>query len=199
MHGHDPDASVWRSRGDGGAVTARDGRAPAAHRWVAQPTKGLVNAPWRLVVAILAVWGACSAAYALLEDKGFVESLWWGVVTGSTVGYGDQYPATTAGRVVAVVLIVSALVLVPIAIGHVIAGFVVDRNAFTHDEQVALADTVGGLHERVELLEHLLLASLGEQHGRDWVARQVAEWRALDEASHDRHEQMLDTFRDHER
>lgn len=176
-------------------MDARSERTPAARRWVAQPTKGLVNAPWRLVGAIVAIWLACSAAYAVLEDQGPVESLWWAVVTGSTVGYGDQYPATTAGRGVAVVLILSALVLVSIAIGHVIAGFVVDRNAFTHDEQVALADTVGGLHERVEMLEHLVLASLAERHGHAWVTDRVEEFQAMDAASHDRHEQMLDTFR----
>jgi voltage-gated potassium channel len=35
-----------------------------------------------------------------------IDSLWWGVVTLATVGYGDKYPVTTAGRVVGVIVIV---------------------------------------------------------------------------------------------
>lgn len=97
-----------------------------------------INAPRMLVAVIVAIWCACSWTYALIEDKGPIEGLWWGIVTGSTVGYGDFYPETTAGRFIGAVLIVSMLVLVPIAIGHVIARLVQDRNEFTHEEQVAL-------------------------------------------------------------
>ena len=33
----------------------------------------------------------------------FGESLWWAIVTVTTVGYGGNYPVTTGGRCVAVV------------------------------------------------------------------------------------------------
>jgi voltage-gated potassium channel len=35
-----------------------------------------------------------------------IDSLWWSIVTLATVGYGDKYPVTTAGRVIGVVVIV---------------------------------------------------------------------------------------------
>ena len=35
-----------------------------------------------------------------------IDSLWWSIVTLATVGYGDKYPVTTAGRVVGVIVIV---------------------------------------------------------------------------------------------
>jgi Ion channel len=35
-----------------------------------------------------------------------IDALWWNIVTLATVGYGDKYPVTTAGRVVGVIVIV---------------------------------------------------------------------------------------------
>lgn len=37
------------------------------------------------------------------------EALWWAFVTVTTVGYGDYYPVTTLGRVVAVLLMISGV------------------------------------------------------------------------------------------
>jgi len=34
------------------------------------------------------------------------DALWWSIVTLSTVGYGDRFPVTTAGRVIGVIVIV---------------------------------------------------------------------------------------------
>jgi voltage-gated potassium channel len=35
-----------------------------------------------------------------------IDALWWNIVTLSTVGYGDKYPVTTAGRVIGVIVII---------------------------------------------------------------------------------------------
>jgi voltage-gated potassium channel len=42
----------------------------------------------------------------------FGDALWWGFTTVTTVGYGDTYPVTALGRVVAVVLMISGVGLV---------------------------------------------------------------------------------------
>ena len=157
--------------------------------FLTRPLQALVNAPHLLVLAIVAIWVACSLTYAVVEDKGPIEGLWWGIVTGSTVGYGDFYPASTTGRAVGAVLIVSMLVLVPIAIGHVIANLVFDK------ESLAVATVLEDVHERVGRLEHLTLASLEAQHGREWLDERLAEYEAADAATTDVAEQMLEMFR----
>ena len=156
--------------------------------FVVRPVRGLVNAPHLLVLVVLGIWVACSLVYALLEDKGPIEGLWWGIVTGSTVGYGDFYPSSTAGRAVGAILIVSMLVLVPIAIGHVIANLVFDK------ESLAVATVLEDVHERIDRLEHLTLASLEAQHGREWLEQRLAEHAVADAAQIDVAEQMLAMF-----
>lgn len=156
--------------------------------FVARPVRGLVNAPHLLVLVVLGIWVVCSFTYALLEDKGPVEGLWWGIVTGSTVGYGDFYPSSTAGRAVGAFLIVSMLVLVPIAIGHVIANLVFDK------ESLAVATVLEDVHERIDRLEHLTLASLEAQHGREWLDQRLAEHEAADASTTDVAERMLAMF-----
>lgn len=65
-----------------------------------------------LIVAWLAVMVVCSTALYVIEhgvnkavDSPF-DALWWGVVTLASVGYGDVYPITPEGRLVAMVLMI---------------------------------------------------------------------------------------------
>ena len=39
------------------------------------------------------------------QFSGFADSLWWGIITFSTTGYGDKVPATTGGRIIAIATI----------------------------------------------------------------------------------------------
>lgn len=55
------------------------------------------------------VWLTSAAAFTIVEDVGvgrrvdsFGDALWWSAATISTVGYGDIYPVTAFGRVIAV-------------------------------------------------------------------------------------------------
>lgn len=58
-------------------------------------------------------WISSAVAFTIVEDIGkdgrfdsFFDALWWSACTITTVGYGDIYPATPAGRVVAVLTMI---------------------------------------------------------------------------------------------
>ena len=56
--------------------------------------------------------------------KTFSDGLWWAVTTVTTVGYGDRYPTTTEGRLLAVLLMVTGISLVGVITASVAAWFV---------------------------------------------------------------------------
>lgn len=70
------------------------------------------------------------AAGATITSIG--DALWWAVSTVTTVGYGDVYPVTTAGRLIAVVLMVVGIAMVGAVTASVAAWLVSSVRA---DEQ----------------------------------------------------------------
>ena len=52
------------------------------------------------------------------------DALWWAATTVTTVGYGDRYPVTTTGRIIAVSLMVVGIALVGAITASIAAWFV---------------------------------------------------------------------------
>lgn len=95
----------------------------------------VVNTPSRLGWALLFVLVSAGESYAVIEHHGPIEGLWWALVTMSTVGYGDQYPATTTGRGIGAYLMVSSFLLVLCAGAQITARLVRNDNLLTDAEQ----------------------------------------------------------------
>ena len=95
----------------------------------------------------------CAGIYAYLENTTYMNGVWWACVTALTIGYGDMYPATPAGKVVAVVLMHSTvLFILPLLIGNICSVCIRNRHEFTHDEQEELKTMLRRLENRLDIL-----------------------------------------------
>ena len=56
--------------------------------------------------------------------KNFGDGIWWAITTVTTVGYGDRYPTTTEGKLLAVALMFMGISLVGVITAYVAAWFV---------------------------------------------------------------------------
>jgi voltage-gated potassium channel len=61
--------------------------------------------------------------------KNFGDGLWWAMTTVTTVGYGDKFPITTEGRILAVALMIMGISLVGVITASVAAWFVKISNS----------------------------------------------------------------------
>ncbi len=70
---------------------------------------GLQHRGVTIVSAYMVLLVVSSILIAAVEPEGSAlaqldQALWWSIVTSTTVGYGDLYPATSAGKIIAVIL-----------------------------------------------------------------------------------------------
>jgi voltage-gated potassium channel len=114
----------------------------------------IANSAKATVLTFLLLIVVSAILYSLMEDKGVGDSIWWAVVTASTVGYGDTYPTTAAGRILAGTLISTmVLLVVPLITAHFASKLIVDQDAFRHDEQEEIKENLRAIRAYVERME----------------------------------------------
>ncbi len=118
----------------------------------------LANSPRTLMLSYLILIVISGTVYSRFEGRSVGDSVWWAVVTASTVGYGDISPKTWQARVVAGVLIsVMVLLVIPLITAHFASKLIVDSDAFHHEEQEELKENL----RRVRVLVEEMAARAG--------------------------------------
>jgi voltage-gated potassium channel len=108
----------------------------------------VVNSPRLLTLFALLFLFIETGVYAVFEKKDFLDSLWWALITATTVGYGDSYPSTTGGRFVAVTLVLGMILfLIPMITASIASKLIVNRDAFTHEEQEEMKQLLKEIHK----------------------------------------------------
>jgi voltage-gated potassium channel len=84
-------------------------------------------------------------------------SLWWAVITLTTVGYGDIYPVTIGGRffTVAVLMVGIGIVAVPAAI---VTSALSEARILEGDDTAPLMETTGDSEEVADLVSFTVYA-----------------------------------------
>jgi voltage-gated potassium channel len=97
------------------------------HDFQANLAQGALLVILFLVILVLEFGGVLVvAAEGRAPDPNIVsgsDALWWGIVTITTVGYGDRYPTSNAGRIVGVFVLLTGVALFATITGYIANSF----------------------------------------------------------------------------
>ncbi len=110
-----------------------------------------------IVVVEFAGMGVYLAEYAAPDGniRSAGDAVWWGFVTITTVGYGDQYPTTVMGRLVGVLLLFAGVALFSVFTGFIANVFLAPREPII-EKRLESAQRPDSLTSDVRELRRLL-------------------------------------------
>lgn len=88
--------------------------------------------------------------------QGASDALWWAFVTITTVGYGDFYPTTDIGRVIAAVLMTAGVGLFGTFTAYVASFFMHQGQQEEEERELLILQELRKLNERIDRLEDRL-------------------------------------------
>ena len=141
---------------------------------------------FRVLLAALATLVIGAWLVLLFEEKTktgnihtYPDALWWAIVTVTTVGYGDRYPVSEGGRVVAAVLMLVGIGLIGVLTATVASVFIkehTDANKETFKQGHAdLGQQLAEIRDRLADVEMRLGATPADVAAVDAVADAGAE------------------------
>ena len=126
-----------------------------------------------VLLAVLIIMLVCSWLVLVFERHAhgsnihnFPDALWWSIVTVTTVGYGDTYPVTGAGRGIAVVLMFVGIGLIGVLTASVASFFVKQDSDEERDELMERVRNIESILARAFPNEALPSLSNGQGDGR---------------------------------
>ena len=96
---------------------------------------------FRVLIAAVAILFLGAWLVLLFEENAkasnihdYPDALWWAIVTVTTVGYGDRFPVTEGGRVVAVILMLVGIGLIGVLTATVASVFIKEHTDANKEE-----------------------------------------------------------------
>lgn len=110
-----------------------------------------------MLVALVLITASATAIlhFEVTDDaniKTAENALWWAFATITTVGYGEYYPVTTEGRIIAAILMTAGVGLFGAFSAALAAWFLIPENEATDAEVAAMREELRKLREAVERL-----------------------------------------------
>jgi voltage-gated potassium channel len=96
------------------------------------------------------------SALLLMQFEGlsFGTAIYWAATTATSTGYGDISPKTAAGQFVAVALMhLSIFFIAPLIVVRLVDRLNVNRDAFTHEEQLHILEGIARIEARLDRIE----------------------------------------------
>jgi len=92
--------------------------------------------------------------YSIVEKISLSNALWWAITTATTVGYGDIFPHTTIGKIIAAVLMLGGIGFIGLLTSS-ITGFFTSDTASTQDNDLSLLlKKIDDLSDQVNQLQN---------------------------------------------
>jgi voltage-gated potassium channel len=110
---------------------------------MARRSFSVVGLRYAAVLALLTALAGGTAFASIEDDADTWDGVWWAITTMTTVGYGDVYPATDSGRVLAILLMLVGIGFVAILTGAIAERFVAGQVS----ERAAEVEEVAGEFE----------------------------------------------------
>jgi voltage-gated potassium channel len=109
------------------------------------------------MIAFLLVLGSSTAILQLEKAEASnirtaEDAIWWSLTTITTVGYGDRFPVTTAGRLVAVLLMTAGVGLFGVISATLAAWFLTPEEEHVDAEIAGLREEIALLRQSIEKL-----------------------------------------------
>jgi voltage-gated potassium channel len=138
-----------------------------------------------IAIATISITVASGVVMTVIDRENYPSlgsALWWAVQTTTTVGYGDHVPTTTAGRLLAALVMLFGIGFLAVITAAITSTFVARtaQRADGLDTETSTSEQVRELDRRLERIEAALADSSRERTPSDADAPTAEQVRELD-------------------